>query len=294
MKMVKKILLGLTAAAAVMTFVSCGQREEVGNAEMIDVNAGSSKASIDYTNEGDTLARGFKTLQTNHLDAICHIKMTPNATTAKDTNGVMGFIFNLYKDEATEKYSFSIAGVRYNQSNKKLEGYIETFKDVEASKLEEQLETYKKATGVPTYSGFGFPIMTVTGENNTIAPQVDIWIDVVANDGVSVGRGKDVANSAGTYTVTFYDEDPGRTKGSSNALTYTNIGTGTGKATALKSGVIEATEVFNPFVKAGETQGKLKNMEADIGFYANVQPGERLTGEWKFDAIKMEAEEIEE
>ena len=292
MKMVKKILLGITAAAAVMTFASCGQREEAGTS-MIDVNAGSSKATIDYENSGDTLARNFKTLQDKHLDAICHISMKPNATTAKSTNGVMGFIFNLVKNEETNKYSFSIAGVRYNQSNKYIEAYVDTFKDVEGDKLEEALTTYKKADEVPTYdadNNFGFKMIKVTGENNTIAPQADVWIDVVANDGETEGRD----GTKGTYTVTFYDNDPKRTKGTGNKLTYKNIGTGEGQAKELAHGVIAVSEVWSPFKKAGETQGKLENMEAEIGFYANVQPGERLTGEWKFDAIKMEAEEIEE
>ena len=73
MKMVKKILLGITAAAAVMTFASCGQREEAGNSSIIDVNAGSSKASIDATNDGTEISRGFKTLQTKHTDAILKV-----------------------------------------------------------------------------------------------------------------------------------------------------------------------------------------------------------------------------
>ena len=63
MKMVKKILLGTLAVAAVLSLASCGKREEAGNIE-IKVGAGSSSASIDFKNEGEDTARGFKSLQT--------------------------------------------------------------------------------------------------------------------------------------------------------------------------------------------------------------------------------------
>jgi len=87
MKMVKKILLGMVATAAILSLASCGKREEAGNSEMINVDAGSSKASIDYTNEGTDVSRGFKTLQTKHTDAICKISNTIKG----DKDGVMGY-----------------------------------------------------------------------------------------------------------------------------------------------------------------------------------------------------------
>ncbi len=292
MKMVKKILLGLTAAATLMTFVSC-QREEAGTKDMIDVNGGSSKASIDYKNDGDSLARSFKSLNNKHLDAICHIKMTPTELADKNhkTNGVMGFIFNIVKNETTGKYSFTIAGLRYNQETKQVQGYVETFKDVEGDKLNSELPTGIKAEGNKTYAdAFGFDLYKTTASSGL--PPVDVWIDVVANNGASEGRGAGNAASAGTYTVTFYDADPQRTKGTGDTLTYKNIGTESGKARVLYQGTVKASEVNN---KIGDgTNAKLSNMQADLGFYANVQPKENLKGEWKFDAIKMEAEEIEE
>ena len=286
MKMVKKIVLGLVAAAAVLSFVSCGTREEEGTvAEMIKVNAGSSKATIDAKNDGD-FARGFKTLQNKHLDAIMHISNTiheiDNPTNSLKTNGVMGYIFNLKKDSETNKYSFSIAGIRYNQKSNKVEAYVETFKDVEGDKLESDLPKGTHASGEKTWgtNDFGFELDTLK-ENNG---KIDVWIDVVANDGTSTNRD----GAAGTYTVTFYGADPHRTKKGSSGLEYD------ADAVALATFTIPVADVSNPFVKEGQTEGALTNMQSDIGFYANIQAGQTLTGEWKFDAIKMEAEEIEE
>jgi len=296
MKMVKKILLGTLAVAAILTFASCGQREEAGNSEMIDVDAGSKKASINYTNEGDSLARGFKTLQTDHLDAICHITNNVNIietpTDSLKTNGVMGYIFNLVKNE-DETYAFTIAGVRYNQKTGTIDAYVETFEDVEADKLESDLPTGTPASGETYADAFGFRLADRTTVDALLAQQkaagkenqLDLWIDVVANDGKSVGR----TGTAGTYTVTFYGADPQRTKKTSNGLEYKNTA-----APKLATVVVAKDQVHKPFVKEGETEGKLDNMQADIGFYANVQKGQTLTGEWVFDAIRMEAEEIEE
>ena len=86
MKMVKKILLGTLAVAAILSIASC-KREEGGNSSIIDVKAASSSASIDKTNDGDSVTRGFKTLQTKHLDAICHIETTVTDLVDKTVNG---------------------------------------------------------------------------------------------------------------------------------------------------------------------------------------------------------------
>ncbi len=291
MKMVKKILLGTLTLAAVLTFAGCGTREEAGNSEMIQVNVGSKKASIDYTNDGNTTSRGFKSLQNQHLDAIVHITTNVNtmdSSTANDlkANGVMGYIFNIKKNESTNKYDFSIAAVRYNQNTSKTEAYVETFHDVDGDKLEDQLPLGEHATSDKEWEtnafGFDLGITPVNGK-------IDVWIDVVANDGVTEGRD----GTAGTYTVRFFNDNPGRTKNVSNyALTYSND-VNPLKAT-LTIGTDDVSNKFGTDTGDNANIKNLKAMQADIGFYANVYAGQNVTGEWKFDAIKMEAEEIEE
>ena len=305
MKMVKKILLGTLAVAAILTFASCGQREEAGNSELIDINAGSSKGSIDYTNESEDTTRGFKTLQTKHLDAICHIETT--VTELKGDNakasGTMGYIFNVVKAE-DGTYSFSIAGARYNQKSGDVEAYVETFKGIAADKLEENLTGGKKATGL-SYgdTAFGFTLVEKTDVNRLLAAQteepkkLDLWIDLVANgkakkDDTAAPKGR--GGKEGTYTVTFYWKDPVRqSSATSYDLTY---GEAKGAAPTtfaegfLKSCTIEAADVNAAY----DAEKGLTSMQSDVGFYANVYAGQTLKGTWKLDEIKKEAEEIEE
>ena len=286
MKMVKKSLLGLVAVAALICLSGC-KPPEGGNSGMIKVSG--SSASIDYVN-GTTLTRGFKTLKTNHLDAICKIVTTINEIPSGElgtengkriTNGVMGVIFNYAEDKTAGTANFSIAGTRWNQSSNKLEAYVETFKNVELAALEEELTGGTKATGL-SYSGWG---QALDG-NYKNGDKVTIWIEIIANDGTTAGRN----GTQGTYTVKFYDSDPGRKVAlASNqwALTYDNS-----SVQPTETCTINLNEVQNKY--DSKTPAALKNMEADIGFYANVQPNDSLIGSWKFEKIAKEAEEITE
>ena len=298
MKMVKKILLGMALTAAVISFVSCG-KVVGGEDDAIDNSTFSKDAKIDTKNETEALMRGFKTLNTKHLDAILHITNTINKidTPSNDlkTNGVMGYIFNMAEDE-NKKWAFTIAGVRYNQLTGNVDAYVESFKNIDATKLEsEDFTGAVIAKGSPTYNTdkFGFTLVPKSAVDELLKAekgtekenQLDVWIDVIANDGESVGR----KGTAGTYTVRFFAEDPGRTKKSSNGLEYKNA-----DVEALAEVTVLADNVNNPFVKEDEEKGKLSNMQSDIGYYYNIQKDQKLTGKWKFDAIRMEAEEIEE
>ena len=268
MKMVKKILLGLVACTTIASFVSYGLREEAGNAGMIKVNAGSKKASIDYTNENNTVTRGFKTLQTQHLDAICHIETTVNELAKKKdadgnvavANGTMGYIFNVVKDD-NDKYSFTIAGVRYNQDLGNIQAYVETFKGIDKNELEDELTGGKPATGSPNYGrNFGFQLISKTDVDSVLDAQttspkkLEIWIDVVANgtvkDGNSMKTPTGRNGTPGTYTVSFYYEDPHRnSSATSYDLTYgeNKDKTATTADGYIHSYTIESSEVNTTF-----------------------------------------------
>ena len=294
MKMVKKILLGTLAVAAILSIASC-KREVAGNSDMIQVNAASSKASIDYTNETDDISRGWKTLETKHTDAICKISQT---LTGDSTNGVMGYIFDL-KNEDDGTVSFSLAGVRFVPSSGKpeLQGYVETYKNVDKSTLEGGA-SFKKTDGSSAlYSSADWDgslpnVTSTTGgvwgkklrtsaqlkadAYNSDTKTASVWVELVANLGNSTAtRG----GEAGSYTVNFYDFDPER-KVSGNNITYKDGATPIATATIAKDDVNTAFTTALP--------------ETEQGFYATVYAKQNLKGEWKFDAIKKEAEEIEE
>ena len=303
MKMVKKILLGTLAVAAILSFASC-QREEGGNSSIISVDAGSSSASIDYPNDTDQITRGFKTLQTKHTDAICKLSAK---VTGDSCDGVMGYIFDYLKNE-DETLNFTIAGLRLKKysSNWKAEAYVETYRNVDPETLESGA-SFKKKDGTSALVGtnswtydsdaFGKVILPMTGFpqdylNQMIATAkandtpVDIWVELVANDGTSAGR----TGTKGTYTVNFYCEDPKRDK-AGDALKYGEGGTTSTPSNVegyIDSVTIGKANVNTPF----DTATTLPQTEQ--GFYATVYAGQTLKGEWKFEQIKKEAEEIEE
>ena len=294
MKMVKKILLGLVTGALVLAFVGCKPPEGGDSDAITESSFWGKSADINKVNESaDNVIRGFEMLNTKHLDAMLHITNTVNKienpanTLEKKTNGVMGYIFNYTTNDETQKSSFTVAGVRYNQFNGNVEAYVDTFTDIDNSKLStEDFGDGIKADGL-TYSNGFFTLVdkkTVDAQLAANGNKLDLWIDVVANDGVSEGR----TGPAGSYTVRFFANDPQRDKKTGNGLVYKNA-----ESILLKEATVKADNVNNPFVKAGEKTGKLTNMQSYIGYYYNVARTNTLTGKWEFSAIKMEAEEIE-
>ena len=303
MKMVKKILLGTLAVAATLSIASC-KREEGGNSSIIDVKAASSSASIDKTNDdANAVTRGFKTLQTKHTDAICKLSAKVTGDTC---DGVMGYIFDYLKNE-DETLNFTIAGLRLKNysGNWKAEAYVETYKNVDPETLESGAG-FKKKDGTSALAGkngwsyddeaFGKVILPNTNVNQTFMntaianakandTPVDIWVELVANDGTTAGRD----GVAGTYTVNFYNQDPKRAK-DGNALKYGENGNKTAENVGCRidTATVPVANVNTPFATATSLP------QTEQGFYATVYGGQTLKGEWKFDAIKQEAEEIEE
>ncbi len=297
MKMVKKILLGIVTAAAVLSLAGCGLRKKGGNESMIKVPLGSSKATVDETNESTTdVSRGFKTLQTKHTDAICKITNTINGTSC---DGVMGYIFD-YKEETDKSVSFTIAGLRIKtDSDGKhfASAYVETYKNVDPETLETGSGFMKlngtKANPISASYDYGWgsadgnfgkilarpaDVEATLAANKALGREneIDTWVELVAN----LGDGTEGRNgTAGTYTVNFYYNDPGRTKGTgNNKLTYDHSEYKLAYATVTTTNTAFTTEL----------------PQTEQGFYATVYGGQTLTGKWEFSAIKKEAEEIEE
>lgn len=297
MKMVKKFLLGLTVAAVTLAFSGC-KPPEAGNFGMISTTL--STGSIDYTNDGTVISRGFKPMKTQHLDAICHIQMTKKdlvGNPATKSNGVMGYVFNLVEDDDAETKSFTVAGIRYLQ-DKGLSAYVETFKDVENSKLETTglsgTVSELTGTGLTADSNFGKIIATQSKVESLLDNDVlNVWIEVVANGKYKKADGNFVTpvgrdGTEGTYTVYFYLADPKRDSSATNYdLKYNKTTT---RPTPLASATVAKGNVFNAY----DSAKGLTSMQAYMGCYANVYAGQTLKGTWEFLEIKKEAEEIEE
>lgn len=292
MKIMKKIAAVTIAAAALFAFAGCAGESEDEN-DMLSVKG--SGCSIDYTNESDGYSRGFKSLKTNHLDAVCKITQTVNSVAiTKDNNGdgVLGFIFDLSQDNTTKLYNFTIAGTRYNVTKCETQVYVTKYINIDSKYLSD---------GSDFCGSDGQPAKKVTSFNrkDTAAQYIDylvgpggyeklegveidetkaqgsIWIDVIANDGESKNR----TGKAGSYTVKFYTSDPKReTSAAGSNTTYDKNDTA---PTAAKEVTISASDT-----------GYNKATQNDLGFYANVYSKRTLTGSWELSDIEGSAEPI--
>ena len=220
-------------------------------------------------NDNNSPMRLFHTFAEDRLDGIVHITNSINTISSPSdyikTNGLMGYAFNIKRD-ADSNFSFSIAGVRYNQLTNKVEAYVETYKNVAADQLESGLPDGSHASGktwgTEDTNPFGFELDNI----DTSSGKIDIWIDVVANDGVTNGR----KGTAGTYTVRFFGSDPDRINSADNSVAYSTT------LEPLAVLVVAASDVSNPY------SSSLVDMKSKLGCYASIQSEQNLKGIWEF------------
>ena len=292
MKIMKKIAAVTIAAAALFAFAGCAGESEDENG-MLSVKG--SGCSIDYTNESDGFSRGFKSLKTNHLDAVCKITQTVNSVAiTKDNNGdgVLGFIFDLSQDNTTKLYNFTIAGTRYNVSKDETQVYVTKYINIDSKYLSagsdfcgsdgkpaKKVTLFNREDTAAQYIDYlvgsgGYEKLEGVKIDKTKA-QASIWIDVIANDGTSKNR----KGVAGSYTVKFYTSDPKReTSAAGSDTTYDKKDTA---PTAAREVTISASDT-----------GYNKATQNDLGFYANVYSKRTLTGSWELSDIEGSAEPI--
>ena len=292
MKIMKKIAAVTIAAAALFAFAGCAGESEDEN-DMLSVKG--SGCSIDYTNESDGYSRGFKSLKTNHLDAVCKITQTVNSVAiTKDNNGdgVLGFIFDLSQDNTTKLYNFTIAGTRYNVTKGETQVYVTKYINIDSKYLSAGSDFCgsdgNKAKPVDKFNRedtaaqcidyldgpAGYAKLEGVKIDKT-KPQASIWIDVIANDGTSKNRKGD----AGSYTVKFYTADPKRKTSASGMNTTYNETDNAPESTVTVQIPVSAT-------------GYDKATQNDLGFYANVYSNRTLTGSWELSDIEGSAEPI--
>ena len=292
MKIMKKIAAVTIAAAALFAFAGCAGESEDENG-MLSVKG--SGCSIDYTNESDGFSRGFKSLKTNHYDAVCKITQTVNSVAITEDNngdGVLGFIFDLSQDNTTKLYNFTIAGTRYNVTKAETQVYVTKYINIDSKYLSAGSDFCgsdgNKAKPVDKFNRedtaaqcidyldgpAGYAKLEGVKIDKT-KPQASIWIDVIANDGTSKNRKGD----AGSYTVKFYTADPKRKTSASGMNTTYNETDNAPESTVTVQIPVSDT-------------GYDKATQNDLGFYANVYSNRTLTGSWELSDIEGSAEPI--
>lgn len=114
MKLGKKLMV---VAMAVATFglVGCNMNED--EFYMIDFDAPSGTANINYTNLSDNqYTRGWRTFNSKHQDADCTIRF--KKPSSNESNGNMGYIFNMKKND-DKSISFDVITVGYKKKDDK-------------------------------------------------------------------------------------------------------------------------------------------------------------------------------
>ena len=261
MKMVKKILLGLTATAAVIGFASCGISDDPENA----ITGSGNNYKVDYENTDTVNYRAYESTDLKHAGAL--VKVTfDNKDVGKSK---MGVIFGLQEDKKTDTKSFCIIGLGTAKENN---FYVSKFSKVE----DIQAENFGAVKGGPAEEE---EVIKIGSRNFTSAD----FEKIVKTDGSASFYVWFKANIYGDYEyaiLAITDEEAKRID-MDEELSVTND-------KVIYRNIIE--DVF-PEV----TSGKDKDIpQHQMAVYAMIAPNQHLTGSWKYFDMYKETEEIAE
>lgn len=229
--------------------------------------------------------RGIKQLATKHYDSICTITITPNDfksnemkhEASKNSNGVVGFFvggeeITNWNNTSNGALNCILIGVRYNTSNKRIESYVSKYGNVSFS----DLNYTDKENLVDINGNIVKDYSELTEEEksaNVVAFEKDFtsnWTTKYADaDTFKVGNDykvviKATANDDGGYLIKYFTaddlDDKGKIKEASKAKFEVTV---SGGKELDKSGYTERTQT-------------------NLGWYANIYPGQHLTASWKF------------
>ncbi len=236
MKMVKKILLGMALTTAVISFVSCGVKqdeEKAFNGENIEIthNGKSKDKGLYY--------RSFASTKTKHYSANAKISIenadsltTFDENVQVDAKAGLGFVFGLeevakdsnvvkyvYDDDfkiekksdgtnKTEKvkfYDFGVASVRWNAKTNKAQWYVSWCKNVPDSVFNYNPNGAFKDTALKDMPENAEATIPVAHEDEIVKGTSGAWKDIaaleLAEDGSFNAMIQTKANEDGSYTV---------------------------------------------------------------------------------------------
>lgn len=265
MKMVKKILLGLTAAALVIGFASCKQADDPKDA----IDGSNNKYSIDHENTDAENYRAYKTTSLKHSGALIKVKFDK-----KDVGlSKMGVIFDFHDNAANkDAKDFYIIGLGTAADTN---FYVSKFSNV----------TDLQAVN------FG------TGKKDNPAIEAEL-VKLNAANSISVPAA--AADGSVTYYVYFKGFKEGYYEWAVLSMADTvaaniNIKTATLSTIEQTSGVTvlkkSLPSIANAF-DAVATDDKIPQNK--LAVYAMVSPKTTLKGSWEYIGTYHEAEEIEE
>lgn len=276
MKMVKKLVLGLTVAATTLAFFACKMNDDPENA----IKGFNNNYSIDYTNETGSEYRAYESTNFKHAGALVKIKIDNAADCG---NSKMGVIFEL-KENATNKKAvdFYIIGVGTNNSQYNF--YV------------------SKYTGIVNIrdKNFGAPSDGTAGENG------EKEVEYIPLSGTKISALPEEfyvyckANKDGYYEFALLQGEP--TDSSTkmdidtfdisqlpNGVSLITLPASTNKNGCTISGNIgKIPNVFDAVTKDSDIE------QNKLALYARIDKDATLKGSWKFCGTYLEAEEVEE
>ena len=268
MKMVKKVLMGLALAGAVLALAGCVPQAD--DTEKAIKKNSLTKYTVDYKNESTTdKYRAYKNATTAHAGAL--VKVTFEET--DDATNKMGVIFNLKetkdKKNKVSNREFYIIGLGTTPENGAANFYVSKFSNVTDIKADNFGTKFTENKAVEV------EIVPLAAANNIAIPSPDedgkitMWVYFKA-DKASGGFDYAVIADYDGITSVKIDKDTAITDfDSTKVLAKGNTHT---KADSTKNAVTE---------KEWEADAADKDIQNGIAFYAMIQPDTTLVGTWE-------------
>lgn len=290
-----KILGIAVAAVAALSFASCKNanvKNAIGDVEFTyskkqnTTTGAEATANVNFTNPNDSeYARGMLTFDNKKKGITAKIVMQGLDTNASNP-GLMGIVFNMKKVDG--KYNFCVLG--FKNKNGHPEAYVSYYTGVSEADFSKQ--DFGVAESARKDIADWFVLNEVTRDNGTLSLVVEIEALKASSD-TTVGDGEKFSvNATNAYNIYFYkDELP--------LSAYNNISNKPEEGTANDEKIkiaedeyITKKEFHNKAIKTISVKRgdigieKLSEVEAKMGFYANVYGGQTLKGEWQVADMK--------
>lgn len=284
-----KILGIAVAAVAALSFAGCKNANvknaigEVTFAYDPKTNAttgAEATANINFTNANESeYARGMLTFDNKKKGITAKIVMQGLDTNASNP-GLMGIVFNMKKVDG--KYNFCVLGFKNNSGHP--EAYVSYYTGVSEADFSKQDFGVAKGARKDIADWFVLNEVTRDDEGN-LSCIVEIEALKASGDTTKGEDEQFAEDGTNAYNIRFYKgiEELSYFKGISNKANADYVDD--------KNSLTKA-QLHNKAVKKvqvpRETIGikKLSEVEAKMGFYANVYGGQTLKGEWQVADIK--------
>ena len=257
-------------------------KEKDGQIEVIHADGeNDTKSGWETSKNTKYFYRGIKQLATKHYDSICTITITPNDfdlnnmshESSKKSNGVVGFFvggneITNWNNTSTGALNCILVGVRYNKTDNKIESYISKYGNVSFSDLnyteEDNLVDNGGTKVVPYKDNLADHIAfekDYTNNWDKLSQNPETFLDSEGNYKIVV---KSTAKDDGSYYFEYFKESDLTNKGK------------------IADGATPVMKLEIPFGASPDKSGYTERTQTNLGWYANIYPGQHLTASWKF------------